>query len=173
MLNKFIVVILVFSTLIWSKGGVNIGALIKPTFSQGVNVYKKQFRLTPNEVEDLQKEAKAKIDSNVVRLYTAKKGKKPEGYAVLILKKIRTKSAAVLYIMDMKKTIKNIEVVAFSEPKEYKPNKTWLESFEGKTKEDNLFSGKGIPTLSGATLSSRSISDGARIAIAIVERYTP
>lgn len=173
MLKRIFIIITFATALLWSKSGVDIGALIKPSFSQRATVHKKQFRLSAKEVKHLQDMAKAKIDSDVIRLYTVQQGKTVEGYAVLLLKKIRTKSAAILYIIDTKQTVKSIEIVAFSEPQEYKPNQTWKKTFEGKTKEDNLFAGKGIPTISGATMSARAISDAARIAIAIVESYTP
>lgn len=171
MIKRVFISVTFAAALLWPKGGVDIGALIKPSFSQNVSIEKKQFRLSPEEIRELQKEAKAGIDSGVVRLYTVHDGKKTEGYAVLLLKKIRTKSAAVLYVMDTKQTIKSIEIVAFAEPQEYKPNRTWQKAFEGKRRDDNLFAGKGIPTISGATMSARAISDAARIAIAIVERY--
>lgn len=171
MIKRVFMTITFATALLWPKGGVDIGALIKPFFSQDVRIEKKEFRLSAEEVIALQKEAKARIDSDIVRLYTLHDGKKTEGYAILLVKKIRSKSAAVLYIMDTRQTIKSIEIVAFAEPQEYKPNRTWQKAFEGKTKADNLFAGKGIPTISGATLSARAISDAARIAIAIVERY--
>lgn len=170
-MKKLTIFFLLTLTLLYSKSGVDIGKLIKPSFSKDVMVTKKQFKLTSKEIKLLQKKAKAKLDSNVVRMYTVKKGKKTEGYAVLVLKTIRTKKAAVLYIMDTKKKIKSIEIVAFNEPSEYKPKQNWQNSFKGKSKEDNLYAGKGIPTISGATMSARSISDAARIAIAIVENY--
>ena len=100
-----------------------------------------------------------------------KEGKKVVGYGVLLVQTMRTKKAAILYLIDNTQTIKNIGILAFNEPSEYKPNKTWQGVFEGKTKEDNLFSGKGIPTISGATLSARAISDAARLALSIVEKY--
>ena len=171
MIKRVFMAVTFATALLWSKSGVDIGALIKPYFPPNVSIEKKQFRLSPEEVRELQKEEQAGIDSGLVRLYTVHDGKKTEGYAVLLLKKIRTKNAAVLYIMDTKQTIKSIEIVAFAEPQEYKPNRTWQKAFEGKRKDDNLFAGEGVPTISGATMSARAISDACRIAIAIVERY--
>jgi hypothetical protein len=69
------------------------------------------------------------------------------------------------------KQIKSIEIIQFQEPSEYKPNQAWKDVFTGKSKADNLFSGKGIPTISGATMSARAIADASRIALSIVEMY--
>ncbi|OYZ47796.1 MAG: hypothetical protein B7Y13_09370 [Sulfurovum sp. 24-42-9] len=46
-----------------------------------------------------------------------------------------------------------------------------MQTLQGKTQEDNLYASKGIPVISGATLSSRAISDAARIALVLVKRY--
>jgi hypothetical protein len=170
-LKKLTIFLLLTSTLIYAKGGIDIAKVIKPSFSQGATVSKKQFKLSAKEMKAVQKSAKARLDFNVIRMYTVSKGKKVEGYGVLLVQTIRTKKAAILYIIDNTQTIKAIEILAFNEPSEYKPNKTWQAVFEGKTKEDNLFSGKGIPTISGATLSARAISDAARLALSIVEMY--
>ncbi len=163
--------LLVFISPLWCSGGIDVATFITPLFSKNATIEKRQFRLKPQDVQILQKEAKTEIDSDTVRFYKVKNNDTTEGYGVLIIKKVRTKSAAVLYIMDNTYRLKSIEIVAFFEPKEYKPNVSWQKSFEGKTKEDNLFEGKTIPAISGATLSARAVTDAARLAIAIAERY--
>ena len=157
--------------MVYAKGSINIGKIIKASFSKSVTLSNKKFKLTPKEIKHVQKNAKARVDSNLIRMYTVHNSKNVEGYAVIIVQKVRTKRAAVLYIIDAKEKIKSIEIWAFNEPSEYKPNEAWKSVFDGKSKEDNLFSGKGIPTISGATLSARAISDASRIALSIVEMY--
>ena len=93
------------------------------------------------------------------------------GYGVLVLQRVRTKKAAILYLVSKEQKIKSIEIIYFKEPSEYKPNQAWKDVFIGKSKEDNLFSGKGIPTISGATMSARAIADASRIALTIVAMY--
>ena len=83
----------------------------------------KEFTLSPKEIKAVQSNVKARLDSNLICMYTVKKGTTFEGYAVLIVKKFRTKKAAVLYIVDNHKKIKSIEILAFREPSKYKPHK--------------------------------------------------
>ena len=168
---KTLLFLLLTITMVYAKGGIDIAKVIKPSFSSGVTVTKKQFTLSSKEMKRVKNSAKSQLDSNIIRMYTVRKGKQIEGYAVLIVQTVRTKKSAVLYIMDTASTIKSIEILAFREPSEYKPNKAWQGIFKGKTKDDNLFSGKGIPTISGATLSARAIADASRIALSIVEMY--
>ena len=76
----------------------------------------------------------------------------------------------ILYLIDKDVKIKNIEILAFHEPSEYKPYSSWKAAFTGKGAKDDLKAGYGVPTISGATLSARAISDAARIALAIVAK---
>jgi len=164
--------VLFFSLSVWAKEGVDIIDYITPLFSQGVQIEKKQFTLSPKELKAVQNEAHASLDSNMIRLYTVKNTTQTEGYAVLVVKKIRTKNAVILYVVDTYYRIKSTEIVFFAEPVEYKPTAKWLQILEGKTQKDNLYASKGIPIISGATLSSRALSDAARIALILVKCYT-
>lgn len=102
-----------------------------------------------------------------MRYYEVKKEDTIVGHAILLKQKIRTKNAAILYMVDENKTMVGVEIISFKEPSEYKPNDDWRKIFVGKTSEDILIAGKDIPTISGATLSARAISDAARVALAI------
>lgn len=168
---KIVIIMMLIWNIGYAKEGINIGKIIKSSFSKTSTVTPKQFKLTPKEMKQVQLNAKSRVDSNMIRMYTVHTHKDIEGYGVIIVQKIRTKRAAILYIMDADEKIKSIEILAFNEPSEYKPNEAWKSVFEGKSKVDNLFSGKGIPTISGATLSARAISDASRIALSIVELY--
>lgn len=168
---KIVILIISLIVTLQAKSGVDIGALIKPSFSEGIEITKRQFKLNKKSMKKIEAKAQAKLDSNVIRFYRIKKEHTIEGYAVLMIQKVRTKKTAVLYIIDKQIKIKDIEIVAFNEPLEYKPQKNWQESFKGKSQESNLFVGKEIPTISGATLSARAITDASRLALAIVELY--
>ena len=165
---KYILVFVLSYTLLWSKGSVSLESLFKDTFSSQVTVGQKTITLSKSQMKALQKKAKAKVDSNIIRYYVVKEGNTVQGYGVLIVQRIRTKKAAILYLIDQNEKIKNIEIVAFHEPSEYKPYSSWKNNFTGKVLKDDLRAGYGIPTISGATLSARAISDASRIALTIV-----
>ena len=168
---KIVIMMMLMLNASYAKAGIDIAKIIKSSFSDSVTISPSQFKLKPLEIKQVQKNAKARIDSNLIRMYTVRANEKIEGYAIIIVQKVRTKKAAILYIIDKNEKIKSIEILAFNEPSEYKPNEAWKSVFEGKSKVDNLFSGKGIPTISGATLSARAISDASRIALSILELY--
>lgn len=125
--------------------------------------------LTDAQLSQLSKTSQQKIDTKLYRIYVAKNGTQTVGYGVLINKKVRTKTAIALYLIGMDNKIKSIEIVAFNEPMEYLPSATWLNVFDQKSSENTLKLNQDIPTTTGATLSARAITDGARTALALLD----
>lgn len=125
--------------------------------------------LNDSQLPQLSKASQQKVDSKLYRIYVAKNGSQTLGYGVLMNKKVRTKTAITLYLIGTDKKIKSIEIVAFNEPLEYLPSKTWLDVFDNKNSSHTLKLNQDIPTTTGATLSARAITDGARAALELLE----
>ncbi len=169
-MKAFFIGILLSSTILYSQSAPSLKKLFKEAFGQEVSIGQKQIHLTASEKKALEKEAKTKIDSSNIRFYVIQKGKNIEGYGVLLIQRIRTKKAVILYLIDKEIKLKNIEILAFHEPSEYKPYPKWKEAFVGKGIEDKLKTGYAIPNISGATLSARAITNASRIALSIVRK---
>lgn len=129
--------------------------------------------LNEEQTQQLSKASMQKIETKLYRLYIAKNDVKTVGYGVLLNKKVRTKTAIALYLIGTDNKIKSIEIVAFNEPMEYLPTKTWLDGFDNKSAANTLRLNQDIPTVSGATLSARAITDGARIALSLIDIAKP
>lgn len=169
---KNILLLITLTSTIFAKG-ISIEEILQSNFGAETTSQKENLLLTKEEAKTIQQEAKAKLSSKIVRLYTVSDTDGTVGYGVILTKKIRTKKATVLYMIDSNQSIKSIEVVSFKEPLEYKPNQEWEATFNDKNSSDMLISGKDIPTISGATLSARAITDAARIALAIIAHKKP
>jgi len=167
MLKKTSLLMLLTFSVVFAKENISIDELLKANYSEEISIEKKSLILTKEQSKSIQKAARAKVDSKIVRYYEVKKEDKIMGHSILLKQKIRTKNAAILYMVDENKTMIGVEIISFKEPSEYKPNDDWRKIFVGKTSEDILIAGKDIPTISGATLSARAISDAARVALAI------
>ena len=141
----------------------------KSSFASVSDIEAKRLILTKEQHKQVQQRAKAKVDTKVYRYYLFKSGSKTVGYGVLFSRKGRTKKATVLYGFTPEGTLKFSEIMAFGEPPEFIPNTAWMGQFSNKDRNAPLKMGKDIPTISGATLSARNISDGARIARALLE----
>ncbi|PHS56205.1 MAG: FMN-binding protein [Sulfurimonas sp.] len=145
-----------------------IDAMIN-SFGDKVKISKKNILLTTKQAKNISKDAKTKLNSKIFRIFKAVKAKKVLGYGVLVSKKVRSKNAVILYIINKDSILKSIEIIAFNEPTEYIPSKTWISQFDNISTDKRLRIGKEIPTITGATLSARSIVDGSRIALAFYD----
>jgi hypothetical protein len=66
-------------------------------------------------------------------------------------------------------TVGGVEILAFHEPRDYLPGARWLSTLLGQRLSDNLWVKRGIPNITGATLSSQAITRGTRKALALFE----
>ena len=153
----------------FAKSKVSVEEVIKTSFKHVSAVEPKQLILTKAQFTQVRSYAKTSIDTKVYRYYMIKDNTKDIGKAVLITRKVRSKKATVLYAFDSKGTLRFSEIMAFGEPPEFIPSSTWMEQLQNQKKTAKLTVGKDIPTISGSTLSARSITEGARVARAIYE----
>lgn len=156
-----------------SIAGVYAGLLITPesaiiqNFGADSVIEKKSILLNNSQSVQVGKQAKTKLSTKLYRAFIIKEAGTVAGYAVLLNETVRSKNAAVLYMIDPSGAIKAVEIVAFNEPPEYMPQEIWINQFSGKTAADELRVGKEIPTITGATMSARNIADGSRVALAL------
>ncbi|MFA6144105.1 MAG: FMN-binding protein [Sulfurimonas sp.] len=169
---KTVLSLLVFPLLAFAQVLGDPVALTQRAFS-AKSVEQQNIILSQAQVQQLMKASQQPIETKLYRVYSAKNDSKTVGYGVLLNKKVRTKTAIALYLIDMSGKIKSIEIVAFNEPIEYLPTKTWLDGFDNKSSANTLKLNQDIPTTTGATLSARAITDGARIALSLIEIAKP
>ena len=143
---------------------------MKENFGSHVNISKKNILLNKTAFEQIQHSSKVKLTTKIYRIYTAKKNEKILGYGILINKKVRSKNAVILYFIQDNR-LKDIEIIAFNEPLEYIPTKKWSSQFKNIPTSKMLKLSRDIPTISGATLSARSITNGSRVAFAIYNTF--
>ncbi|WP_324170615.1 FMN-binding protein [Sulfurimonas sp.] len=140
---------------------------MKQSFGASAKIVKKNIVLKNKEVKIIQKTSKVKLKTKIFRTYKASKNGKNLGYGILINKKVRSKNGVILYIISKNNILKSIEIIAFNEPHEYIPSKKWISQFKDIKTDEQLRVGRQIPTITGATMSARSITDGSRVAFAI------
>ncbi|MEN8303448.1 MAG: FMN-binding protein [Campylobacterota bacterium] len=139
---------------------------MKQSYGSEAVIVKKNILLSKVQASNIQKSSNTKLDSKIFRIFKAVKNSRLMGYGILINKKVRSKNAVVLYFISKDSLLKSIEVIAFNEPLEYLPSKKWNSQFDDVSTGKMLRVSKDIPTITGATLSARSITDGSRVAFA-------
>jgi len=164
---RYVLITLFLLTSLQAKLLVSPFDALHAVYGQDVAIEKKNVLLTVEKADAVYKQAQMEKGSKIFRTFTVTRENKPVAYAILISRVVRTKDAAVLYMISPKGVIEAVEVIAFNEPPEYTPTKAYVDQFKGKTSEDTLRVGKDIPTVTGATMGARNVTDGARLALAV------
>lgn len=86
--------------------------------------------------------------------------------------RVRTKGELLMITITPKNEIGTIEVIAFAEPKDYQPQRTWYAQFDGRKLDDDLQLKHGIDGVSGATLTARATTAAARRTLALHQVLT-
>lgn len=166
---KNILFVLLFTSLLQAEVLISPQEAIKNSIEGITKIEKKSIILTASKSAYVEKSSKLKLKSKIFRTYKAFKKSHIQAYAILVPRKVRSKNGVALYIFSPSKKLLSVEVIAFNEPHEYIPRNNWLKQFKGKNNPDELRVGKAISAITGATLSAKSVTDGARIATAIMD----
>ncbi len=79
---------------------------------------------------------------------------------------VRTLPETIMVVVDdVGKTVR-VDILSFDEPEDYLPKRRWLDQFQGRPLGDELSLKGGIRAVTGATLSSRAITDAVRRVLA-------
>ncbi|HYC01005.1 MAG TPA: FMN-binding protein [Candidatus Limnocylindrales bacterium] len=123
--------------------------------------------LTDEQRAQIEKRARAKVESSLVTVYTGHRGGELLGYAIFDTHIVRTLPETFLVVLSPAGEVRATHVLAFHEPLEYLPTERWLGLFKGKTAADELRLGQEIAAITGSTLSAQAVTDGIRRVLAI------
>jgi Na+-translocating ferredoxin:NAD+ oxidoreductase RnfG subunit len=169
MKQTFIYIFLLLTTHLNATMIISPFDAMKASYGEKSEISKKNILLRVEQAKKVSKSAQAKLDSKIFRVFKATKDNKLLGYGILVSRIMRTKNAVVLYMISKDSILTSMEIIAFNEPVEYIPSKTWMKQFENISTDKRLVISKDIPTITGATLSARSIVDGSRVAFSFYE----
>jgi len=125
----------------------------------GLHMEARWIDLTPEQIKTIDKVSGEKVLDPRVRIFWG-----PNKEALMIdkvLGKHQFITYAVAITPDSK--VKGIEILDYRETYGYQiRDKSWRQNFFGKSAQDSLKLDKDIPNISGATLSSKHVTDGVR-----------
>jgi len=165
-MTKIILFILLLLSSSHAKVLISPLEAMQETYGINATITKKNILLSNAKFTNIQKNAKTKLDTKIYRIFTAKQDDKILGYGILVSRKVRSKNAVVLYFIKDDK-LKGVEIIAFNEAIEYITSETWNKQFEGIPTDKMLQLNRDIQSISGATMSARSVLEGSRVAFAV------
>jgi len=124
----------------------------------GARIQPVTLALSPADVKAVEQRAHARCEARLVTAYVAWHGDTLAGAAYTDRRVVRTREALFMITVAPDTTVARIDVLAFFEPPDYRPSERWLARFEGAHPD--------VPPLAGASLTSRAVSESARLALA-------
>ena len=141
----------------------------KRCFPEASSFNENTLQLSPDEMRAVAQAAGLPARSAAWRTMTAMKGDAPLGIVVFdaVLGKFELIDYAVGLGTDGK--VRNVEIMAYRESHGYEVRlPAWRKQFVGKGVEARLRISEDIANISGATMSSTSVTDGVRRIVAVV-----
>lgn len=123
--------------------------------------------LTPAQVAQVEKLARAKVLSPEVTYFEAVRDGRLLGRAYLDTHKVRTMPESVLSVVSPEGHLNMALLLQFNDHPDYVPAPAWLRTLQGKQLDDGVAPGQGVPNIMGSTLSTVALTAAVRRAMAI------
>lgn len=133
----------------------------------GARFEREVLYLTEAQVEGVQERARSRLPSAIVTMVEAYEGDSLVGRAYLDTHTVRTMPETVLTAVSPAGAVRAALVLQFAEPTDYLPRERWLETFGGKPLDDDLWPGRGVRRVTGATLTVQALTEAVRRSLAI------
>lgn len=147
----------------------NQAEVLKEAFPKDSSVERRVAFLTNEQINKIEKLAKAKLETKLITYYVGSREDSTVGYAFFETNVVRTKPETFVVILDPDGSIKFVEILAFYEPLDYLPTPRWLRLFGGKVLSEDLWPKRDIHNITGATLTVQAITQGVRKILAIYQ----
>lgn len=142
-------------------------AALEVAFGEGTTYERQTLFLTSQQVAAARAASgEREVSAHVVR-YVGKRNGTIVGYVYFDAHRVRTLPETLMIVVTPAGTIEKIEILAFSEPKDYLPKRRWLDQMHGKRLDSELALTRAIRPISGATLSGRAVVNASRKILAI------
>ncbi len=175
LLAVFISSLLISSNIYAEEILISRDKALAQAFPNASRFTKEEFVLTPDQIRKLKTEAKIRIGpkhQSKITLFTAKKDEQVLGYVFEDV--VLGKWGIIHYVLALNKkgAVLKVIILDYSEIRG-RPiaRNRFLKQYKGKTYRNPVRLKKDIDGISGATISSRSITDGIRKLLHIFKDY--
>jgi len=145
---------------------LGVDEAVKLAFAEA-RVERHTIYLTKAEMERARELAAVEIQSALATAYEARREGVLVGTAYFDTHTVRTLKETIMVVVDAAGAVRRVEVLSFDEPPEYRPRPAWYAQFAGHALDGDLAVKRGIPAVTGATLTARATTDAVRRVLAI------
>jgi len=168
--KQSIIFLLLFAMISPSYGKIYYSKNEAMELAFGKDAVVEMLSLFPTEEQlvQIEKLARVKMESALYTFYIGKKDGEILGYAAIENHRVRTKPETLLVLLTPEGKVKVIHTLAFHEPPEYQPPQRWYQQLYN-LEIDQISFREDIQGITGATLSTRSALNITRKVLAIYQ----
>lgn len=144
-------------------------AALVQAFGEGADVERDTAFLSESQVERARDLAGSGVEvrSAMVTRYVGRVDGAVVGTAYFDTHRVRTLQETLMIVVAPDGTVRTVDILAFSEPEDYRPRDAWYRQFDGRALDPDLALKRDIHGITGATLSAESTTDAVRRTLAI------
>ena len=146
---------------------------LRLAFPEPATIERRTAFLERSQIERVSELAGSKPAGTLVTYYVGRSANGPVGVAYFDVHRVRTLPEVLMIVVTPAGRVERIEILRFSEPREYMAPEGWLDRFTERRLEDDLGNKNAVAGMTGATLTSRAVSDAVRRALALHEILDP
>lgn len=138
---------------------------LKLAFTKG-DVERKTVFISDAQVRGIEKKSNVKMPGKIVIYYQGRANGKTLGYAFFDTHTVHSMPETAMIVVNPDGTVRQVELLAFSDSPEFQPQEKWLAEFKGKPLNDSLWVKRGIDSMTGASLTSWALTGAVRKTLA-------
>lgn len=132
-------------------------------------IERKTLFLTAAQKSQIENLAGAKLESGIYSYYVARSTQGVAGVAFFDRRIVRSMPVTYMAVVNPSGTLGYVDVLSFDEPEDFLPPARWLALYKNRALDNDLAIGRGIPHITGASLTSQAMNDGIRLILAIYQ----
>jgi Na+-translocating ferredoxin:NAD+ oxidoreductase RnfG subunit len=163
-------IVMTVATPGWAMEYLSVAQAQKQAFPQATGFTETDVVYTPAQIQAIESRSGQKVQTKGEQIWKAMAGDRPLGF--FILDYVIGKHLVIDYAvsLDLTGRVLRVEILQYRESYGGEvANADWLAQFVGKTEADPLAIDQDIRNISGATLSSRHVTEGVKRVLAIYE----
>lgn len=149
--------------------GLTQDEALRVAFPAAATVSRGTAFLTEAQLDSARALAGAGVEfgQRIVTYYVGRQADSVVGVAYFDSHRVRTLNEVVMVVVTPAGAIRQIEILRFAEPPEYKATEPWLAQFDGQPLDRRLSLKGAVANLTGATLTSNAMVACARRVLAL------
>jgi hypothetical protein len=146
---------------------------LRLAFPEPATIERRTAFLEPSQIDSIADLAGSKPAGTLVTYYVGRSADESLGVAYFDGHRVRTLPEVLMIVVTPGGRVERIEILRFSEPREYMAPGGWLDRFDEHRLDGDLENKNAVAGITGATLTSRAVTNAVRRALALHEILDP